>query len=40
MQQQMAQDVLALACDIARQVVRQELSCNPQVLLPAVQEAV
>lgn len=39
-QQKMAQDVLALACDIARQVVRQELSCNPQVLLPAVQEAV
>lgn len=40
MQQKMAQDVLALACDIARQVVRQELKCNPQVLLPVVQEAV
>ncbi len=39
-QQKMAQDVLALACDIAREVVRQELSCNPQVLLPVVQEAV
>lgn len=39
-QQKIAQDLLALACDIAREVVRQELSCNPQALLPVVQEAV
>lgn len=39
-QQKMAQDLLALACDIAREVVRQELSCNAQVLLPVAQEAV
>ncbi len=39
-QQKMAQDLLALACDIAREVVRQELSCNAQALLPVVQEAV
>ena len=40
MQQQMAQQVLELACDIARQVVRQELSVNPNALLPVVREAV
>jgi len=40
MQQQMAQQLLELACDIARQVVRQELSVNPHVLLPVVREAV
>lgn len=39
LQQQMAQEVLALACDIARQVVRQELSSGPQALLPVVREA-
>lgn len=39
MQQQMAPDVLQLACDIARQVVRQELRSNPQALLPVVREA-
>lgn len=39
MQQHMAQDVLQLACDIARQVVRQELRTNPQALLPVVGEA-
>jgi flagellar assembly protein FliH len=39
-QQKMAQDLLSLACDIAREVVRQELSCNPQALVPVVQEAV
>lgn len=40
MQQQMAQQVLELACDIARQVVRQELSVNPNALQPVVREAV
>jgi flagellar assembly protein FliH len=40
MQQQMAQQVLDLACDIARQVVRQELSVNPNALEPVVREAV
>ncbi|WP_272970758.1 FliH/SctL family protein [Comamonas terrigena] len=39
MQQHMAPDVLQLACDIARQVVRQELRSNPQALLPVVREA-
>ena len=38
-QQRLAPDVLQLACDIARQVVRQELRCNPQALLPVVREA-
>lgn len=40
MQQRMAQDVLALACDIAREVVRRELSVGPDVLEPVVREAV
>lgn len=40
MQQHMAQQVLELACDIARQVVRHELSVNPNALLPVVREAV
>lgn len=40
MQQRMAQEVLLLACDIARQVVRQELSVNPNALQPVVREAV
>jgi flagellar assembly protein FliH len=40
MQQQMAQQVLALACDIARQVVRQELVVNTAALQPIVKEAV
>lgn len=39
MQQRMAQEVLALACDIARQVIRQELSVKPDALLPVVREA-
>lgn len=39
-QQQMAHQVLELACDIARQVVRQELSVNPNALGPVVREAV
>ncbi|MFN4120642.1 FliH/SctL family protein [Acidovorax sp.] len=40
MQQQMAQQMLELACDIARHVVRQELSVNPNALQPVVREAV
>ncbi len=40
MQQDMAQQLLELACDIARQVVRQELSVNPSALQPVVREAV
>lgn len=40
MQQEMARQVLALACDIARQVVRQEISVNPNVLQPVVREAI
>lgn len=39
LQQKMAQELLQLACDIARQVVRQELASNPQALLPVVREA-
>lgn len=39
-QQRMAQDTLQLACDIARQVLRQELASNPNALLPVVREAV
>lgn len=39
LQQNMAQGVLELACEIARQVVRQELRTNPQVLKPVVREA-
>ncbi|WP_342666106.1 flagellar assembly protein FliH [Simplicispira psychrophila] len=39
MRQHMAQDVLQLACDLARQVVRQELHVNPAALQPVVAEA-
>ena len=39
MQARMAPDLLQLACDIARQVVRQELRTNPQALMPVVSEA-
>lgn len=39
LQQSMAPQLLQLACDIARQVVRQELRTNPQSLLPVVREA-
>jgi flagellar assembly protein FliH len=39
LQQDMAQQMLELACDIARQVVRQEVSVNPNALLPVVREA-
>ena len=38
-QQVMAQGVLELACELARQVVRQELSVNPNVLQPVIREA-
>lgn len=38
-QQTLAGDLLQLACDIARQVVRQELRSNPQALLPVLREA-
>lgn len=39
LQQQVAPDLLQLACDIARQVVRRELTNQPQALLPVVREA-
>ena len=39
LKQNMAQQVLQLACDIARQVVRQELSVNPNPLQPVIREA-
>ncbi len=39
LQQAMAREVLQLACDIARQVVRQEIGVNPQAMLPVVREA-
>lgn len=39
MQAAAAQELLNLACDIARQVVRQELRSQPQALLPVVREA-
>lgn len=38
-EQAIAQGVLELACEVARQVLRQELSLNPNVLLPVVREA-
>lgn len=38
-EQAIAQGVLELACEVARQVLRQELSVNPNVLLPVVREA-
>ena len=38
-QQVMAQGVLELACELARQVVRHELSVNPNVLQPVIREA-
>jgi flagellar assembly protein FliH len=38
-EQDIAQQVLALACDLARQVVRRELATDPQALLPVVREA-
>lgn len=39
MQQSMAGELLQLACDVARQVVRQELAAKPRALLPVVREA-
>ena len=39
LQQRMARELLQLACDIARQVVRRELTNQPQALLPVVREA-
>lgn len=39
LQQQVAPDLMQLACDIARQVVRQELRTNPQALMPVLREA-
>jgi flagellar assembly protein FliH len=38
-EQDIAQQVLALACELARQVVRRELAADPQALLPVVREA-
>ena len=38
-QQIMAQGVLELSCELARQVLRQELSVNPNVLMPVIREA-
>jgi flagellar assembly protein FliH len=38
-QQVMAQGVLELACEIARQVVRRELSVDPKALQPVIGEA-
>ncbi|MDB5893936.1 MAG: hypothetical protein JWQ88_1467 [Rhodoferax sp.] len=38
-EQDIAQQVLALACNLARQVVRRELAIDPQALLPVVREA-
>jgi flagellar assembly protein FliH len=38
-EQAIAQGVLELACELARQVLRQELSVNPNVLQPVVREA-
>jgi flagellar assembly protein FliH len=38
-EQVMARGVLDLACELARQVVRHELSANPQVLQPVIREA-
>lgn len=38
-EQHMAGELLQLACDIAREVVRKELSVNPKAVEPVVQEA-
>ena len=38
-EQTMARGVLELACELARQVLRHELSVNPNVLQPVVREA-
>jgi flagellar assembly protein FliH len=38
-EQSIAQGVLELACEVARQVVRRELSVNPNAVLPVVRES-
>ena len=38
-EQDIAGQVLALACELARQVVRRELAADPEALLPVVREA-
>jgi flagellar assembly protein FliH len=38
--QVVAEGVLELACELARQVLRQELSVNPNVMLPVIREAI
>jgi flagellar assembly protein FliH len=38
-EQVIAQGVLELACELARQVIRQELSVNPKILQPVIREA-
>lgn len=38
-EQAMAQEVLALACALARQVLQQELTVNPNAVLPVLREA-
>ena len=40
LQADMAQAVLQMACDLARQVIRRELSMDPLLIQPVVQEAV
>jgi flagellar assembly protein FliH len=38
-EQSIAQGVLELACEVARQVVRRELSVNPNAVLPVIRES-
>ena len=38
-EQVMAQGVLELACELARQILRQELTVNPKALQPVIREA-
>lgn len=38
-EQDIARQVLALACELARQVVRRELASDPEAVLPVVREA-
>lgn len=38
-EQMLARGVLDLACELARQVLRRELSVNPDVMLPVIREA-
>lgn len=39
-EQAMAQGVLSLSCELARQVLRHELTVNPQVVMPVLSEAI